>query len=67
MAIKDAVIDDCALAKHIKQADFSVWVGLTHNVISQRLYDSLIEIWDMVSRTTYTALTLIACCLHVRW
>ena len=67
-AIKDAVIDDCTLAKHIKQAGYSSWVGLTHNVISQRPYVSLTEIWDMVARTAYTQLfysnsLLLACTL----
>ncbi len=54
--IKDAVIDDCALAKKIKQAGYKTWVGLTHSVISQRPYVSLAEIWDMVARTAYTQL-----------
>ncbi len=55
-AIKGAVIDDCSLAKKIKQAGYKTWVGLTHGVISQRPYVSLIEIWDMVARTAYTQL-----------
>jgi len=55
-AIKGAVIDDCSLAKKIKQAGYKTWVGLTHGVISQRPYISLTEIWDMVARTAYTQL-----------
>ena len=55
-AIKDAVIDDCTLAKKIKQAGYKTWVGLTHSVISQRPYVFLAEIWDMVARTAYTQL-----------
>lgn len=55
-AIRDAVIDDCTLAKKIKQAGFRTWLGLTHGVISQRSYQSLSEIWDMVARTAYTQL-----------
>ncbi|WP_428354157.1 glycosyltransferase [Methyloprofundus sp.] len=55
-AIKDAVIDDCTLAKKIKQAGYKTWVGLTNSVISQRPYVSLREIWDMVARTAYTQL-----------
>ncbi|WP_269844769.1 glycosyltransferase [Methyloprofundus sedimenti] len=54
--IKDAVIDDCTLAKKIKQAGYKTWMGLTHGVISQRPYVSLTEIWDMVARTAYTQL-----------
>jgi hopene-associated glycosyltransferase HpnB len=55
-AIKDAVIDDCTLAKHVKQAGYKTWVGLTHAVVSQRPYTSLTDIWDMVARTAYTQL-----------
>ncbi len=55
-AIKGAVIDDCSLAKTIKQAGYQTWVGLTHGVISQRSYVTLSEIWQMVARTAYTQL-----------
>ena len=55
-AIKGAIIDDCTLAKKIKQAGYKTWVGLTHGVTSQRPYQSLAEIWDMVARTAYTQL-----------
>ena len=55
-AIRDAVIDDCTLAKKVKSAGYRIWVGLTHGVLSQRPYNSLAEIWEMVSRTAYTQL-----------
>ncbi len=55
-SIKDAVIDDCTLAKKIKSAGYKTWVGLTHAVVSQRPYDRLSEIWEMVARTAYTQL-----------
>jgi len=55
-AIRDAVIDDCTLAKKVKSAGYRIWVGLTHGVLSQRPYNSLTEIWEMVSRTAYTQL-----------
>ncbi len=54
--IKDAVIDDCTLAKAVKQAGYRIWVGLTHAVLSQRPYVTLGEIWEMVARTAYTQL-----------
>ncbi len=54
--IKDAVIDDCTLAKTIKSKGYKIWVGLTHGVISQRPYVGLGEIWQMVARTAYTQL-----------
>jgi hopene-associated glycosyltransferase HpnB len=55
-ALKDALIDDCSLARHIKQADGRTWVGLSHSAISHRSYDTLETIWDMVARTAYTQL-----------
>ena len=55
-SIHDALIDDCTLAARIKQAGFRTWVGLTHSAKSQRGYDALKPIWDMVARTAYTQL-----------
>ncbi len=55
-AIRDAIIDDCTLAKKVKSAGYRIWVGLSHGVLSQRPYNSLAEIWEMVSRTAYTQL-----------
>ena len=55
-SIHDALIDDCTLAAHVKKAGFQTWVGLTHSAKSQRGYDELKSIWDMVARTAYTQL-----------
>lgn len=55
-SIKDALIDDCTLAKTVKSAGYKIWMGLTHGVLSQRPYRSLRDIWDMVARTAYTQL-----------
>ena len=55
-SIHDALIDDCTLAARIKQAGFRTWVGLTHSAKSQRGYDELKPLWDMVARTAYTQL-----------
>ena len=55
-ALKNELIDDCALAKKIKQAGYRTWTGLTHSVVSQRCYDDLHTIWEMVSRTAFTQL-----------
>lgn len=52
-AINDTLIDDCALARLIKQNGYSTWIGLTRNVNSHRPYSSLGPIWDMVSRTAF--------------
>lgn len=54
--IKDALIDDCSLAKQFKQQGHKIWMGLTHSAISIRSYDSLATIWQMVTRTAYTQL-----------
>ncbi|MFA5983049.1 MAG: glycosyltransferase [Methylococcaceae bacterium] len=56
VSIKNAVIDDCSLAKAVKSAGFKTWVGLTHGVLSQRRYEKLANIWDMVARTAFTQL-----------
>ena len=55
-AIRDSLIDDCALARQFRDAGFSTWTGLTHSALSQRSYDGLADIWNMVSRTAYTQL-----------
>ncbi|MGR9051867.1 MAG: glycosyltransferase [Gammaproteobacteria bacterium] len=54
--LKDAVIDDCTLARKVKTGGFKTWIGLTHGVLSQRPYVALSEIWSMVARTAYTQL-----------
>ena len=53
--IRDKIIDDCNLAKAIKQKG-SIWLGLTNKVKSIRIYESLQQIWLMVSRTAYEQL-----------
>ncbi|GAB4227536.1 MAG: glycosyltransferase [Stanieria sp.] len=57
--IKQALIDDCSLAKVMKQSNFqdkSIWLGLTNSTHSLRPYDRLETIWSMVARTAYTQL-----------
>jgi hypothetical protein len=66
-SIKDKVIDDCNIAKIIKNRG-KIWLGLTNLVKSKRTYQSLNEIWKMVSRTAFEQLNfsiiiLIVCCL----
>ena len=55
-SIKSEIIDDCALAKRIKQKGYSTWIGLTHSVISGREYKGLSDIWNMVARSAFTQL-----------
>ncbi len=53
--IKNKIIDDCNLAKLIKEKG-KIWLSLTTKVESRRSYQSLSEIWRMVSRTAYEQL-----------
>ncbi len=59
-AIKDALIDDCALAARLKavarKRRRGIWLGLGTEAQSIRPYDSLGDIWRMVARTAYTQL-----------
>tara|TARA_Y100000589_G_C27175929_1_gene638766 strand:+ start:1357 stop:2487 length:1131 start_codon:yes stop_codon:yes gene_type:complete len=54
--IKDEIIDDCALARAIKDKNMKTWIGLSHAVTTTRSYESLSNIWHMVARTAYTQL-----------
>lgn len=55
-SLKDALIDDCNLAKKVKSNQGKIWLGLTEKTISLRPYDSLKSIWDMVTRTAFNQL-----------
>jgi hopene-associated glycosyltransferase HpnB len=58
--IRQALIDDCALAQAVKlgtsQPSRKIWLGLSSLTRSLRPYPSLKTIWDMVARTAYTQL-----------
>ncbi len=54
-AIRDKVIDDCALARLIKRHR-PVWLSLTEETRSLRAYEELASIWRMVTRTAYVQL-----------
>lgn len=55
-SLKHALIDDCTLARRIKDAGGRTWLGLTHSAISQRGYARLTDIVDMVARSAYPQL-----------
>jgi hopene-associated glycosyltransferase HpnB len=55
-AIRGAVIDDCALAKAVKQAGGRLALGLARNSHSLRSYDALGDFWAMVKRSAYSQL-----------
>ncbi|MBL1176607.1 glycosyltransferase [Pantanalinema sp. GBBB05] len=66
--IRQALIDDCALAQAVKgkrgnaqsmtspQLSRNIWLGLSDLTCSLRPYPSLQTVWDMVARTAYTQL-----------
>jgi len=51
--IRGALIDDCALARLLKQHGGRLWIGLTDQSQSLRRYDNFSEIERMVSRTAF--------------
>jgi len=54
-AIRDRLIDDCALAARVKRQG-AIWLGLATGVRSLRRYDALADVWNMVARTAYEQL-----------
>ena len=52
-AIRDALIDDCALARCIKSRGYRIWIGLTRSAFSLRAYDHPTGIWNMVARSAF--------------
>lgn len=55
--VREALIDDCALAQAVKSTSNSrIWLGLGSLTKSLRPYPSLTTIWEMVARTAFTQL-----------
>jgi hopene-associated glycosyltransferase HpnB len=54
--IRGELIDDCALARAVKDAGYGLRLELTTRSRSVRPYASLATIWAMVARTAYTQL-----------
>ncbi|MEU4738235.1 MULTISPECIES: glycosyltransferase [Streptomyces] len=55
-AIRDAVIDDVALARAVRRAGGRIWLGLAEHVDSVRPYPRLADLWGMVARSAYAQL-----------
>jgi hopene-associated glycosyltransferase HpnB len=55
-ALRDAVIDDVALARAVRASGGRLWLGLADDVRSVRPYPRLADLWQMVSRSAYTQL-----------
>src|SRR5262249_14826853 len=54
--LRMAIIDDCSLAKRVKEAGGRTWTGLSRSVRSHRPYERLADFWEMVARTAFTQL-----------
>jgi hopene-associated glycosyltransferase HpnB len=55
-AIRNEVIDDCALARAVKRTGGRIWLGLTNETRSIRSYGSFRDIGQMISRTAFNQL-----------
>ncbi|WP_221361020.1 glycosyltransferase [Streptomyces beigongshangae] len=55
-AVRQAVIDDVAVARAVKDSGGRVWLGLAERVDSVRPYPRLHDLWRMVSRSAYAQL-----------
>lgn len=55
-AIRNEIIDDCALARAVKRSGGKVWLGLTNDAHSIRPYTSFSQIGRMISRTAFNQL-----------
>lgn len=54
-AWREAIIDDCTLAVHVKRAGHQCFLGLTHGVLSQRR-QGFTSIMSMIARSAYVQL-----------
>ena len=55
-AIRNRLIDDCALARAVKESGGRLWLGLAEDSVSLRAYPDLDAVWQMVARSAYTQL-----------
>ncbi len=55
-SLRGALIDDCTLARLVKNAGHKTWTGVSRGVISLRPYRTLASIHDMVARSAFTQL-----------
>ncbi|NED91740.1 glycosyltransferase [Streptomyces sp. SID11233] len=55
-SIRQAVIDDVALARAVQDSGGRIWLGLADRVDSVRPYPCLADLWRMISRSAYAQL-----------
>lgn len=64
-SVRDALIDDCALAARIKRSGGRIWIGLSRSVVCARAHRGLKSIWRMVTRTAFSQLRYSAAWLGI--
>ncbi|HEX9583290.1 MAG TPA: glycosyltransferase [Gammaproteobacteria bacterium] len=64
-SLRGELIDDCTLARLVKNDGARIWVGLTRDARGLRRYPRLSDIWNMVARTAFTQLRLSGALLAV--
>lgn len=55
-SFRNALIDDCMLARRVKDRGYRTWIGLTRSAISRRPHGGLGPLWRTVVRTAFTQL-----------
>ena len=55
-AIRHELIDDCALASHVKRSGGAIWLGMSFATASVREYPGFRDIRAMIARTAFTQL-----------
>lgn len=55
-SLRGALIDDCTLARRVKQRGHRIWLGLTHSAVSLRAEHGFDDMHHMVTRTAFTQL-----------
>jgi len=55
-AVRSEVIEDCAIARAVKQSGGKIRLGLTRSSVSLRGYDSFAGIRDLIARVAFTQL-----------
>jgi hopene-associated glycosyltransferase HpnB len=55
-AIRSELIDDCALARRVKSVGGRIWLSLSRDTESLRLYATFSSVREMIARTAFTQL-----------
>ena len=55
-SIRGAVIDDVSLGRALKGSGSRIWLGFSDGVASNRPYERLADLWNMVARSAFTQL-----------